>query len=367
MRILTINNTIFYREKDGLFLNKETGHFFVDLLSANNIISVFQINQKKSESDGFANFDVTNKGLKIFTVDRNKNRLIPFIKSFFMINRLVSKNDFIYLFYPGPICMVIAMLCIFYRKPYGIYVRGEQGIFSMISKYILRRAKIVNTISPSFTNHIKSLNIYTYTIRPMISFSESDIRHEKRSFGNDKIKLLYVGRIVFDKGVFELVKAVRNLKENGYNIHLNIVGDGTDKNKLQDLVSSYSLNDDVSFIGMISDKEKLIEIYDTSDIFVLPTYHEGFPRVIYEALIMHMPILTTFVGSIEYLMKDNYNCIRLEVKSIESISLAVEKLIKNPELRNSIAENGKQTIVDYLKDKKMSHAEWVSNFVRSGI
>ncbi|MBK1897721.1 glycosyltransferase [Chryseobacterium sp. YIM B02567] len=362
--MLTVNNTIFYEENNKLFLNKETGGFFVKLAGLGNHVSAFQISQKKTDKDTFANFSLSDTNIRIHDVKRRGSRFLPFLKSFFVIQKVIMKNDFVYIFYPGPICQIIALLCIFYRKPYGLYIRGEQGIESKLSQIILKKAKTIFTISPSFTQKILSYNKHTQTIRPMIGFEESDIiAHRKIDF-NKKIELLYVGRLVFDKGLFELLEALEVLKAKNYNVHLKLVGGGTDHDALVSYVEQKKLEENVTFFGMISDKDKLITIYQESDIFVLPTYHEGFPRVLYEAMMMHMPIITTFVGTINYLMKDNSNCLELIPKDSKSIVDQTEKLINDSDLAQNLADNGLKTIISYLNDKKMNHAEQLDQFIQ---
>ncbi|AZA63241.1 glycosyltransferase [Chryseobacterium indoltheticum] len=362
--MLTINNTIFYEENNKLFLNKETGGFFVKLEGLGNSVSAFQISQKKTAKDTFANFSLSDTNVKIHDVQRNGDRFLPFLKSFFIIQKEILKNDFVYIFYPGPICQIIALLCIFYRKPFGLYIRGEQGIESKLSQIIVKKAKTIFTISPRFTEKILRSNIHTQTIRPMIGFEESDIILQKKIDFSGKVELLYVGRLVFDKGLFELLDALEVLKTKKFNVHLKLVGGGTDYDALVSYVKQKKLDENVTFFGMISDKATLINIYKMSDIFVLPTYHEGFPRVLYEAMMMHMPILTTFVGSIGYLMKDNSNCLELVPKNNESIVNQVERLINDSDLAQKLADRGLNTITSYLEDKKVNHAEQLDQFIK---
>ncbi|ATL76033.1 glycosyl transferase family 1 [Chryseobacterium piperi] len=362
--MLTINNSIFYEENRQLFLDKETGNFFIKLGELGNSVSTFQISQQKTEDDTFANFVLSDKKIKIYEVKRKSNRFIPFLISFFVIQKAIIKNDFVYIYFPGPICKVIALLCIFYQKPYGLYIRGEQGIESKLSQIILKKAKTIFTISPSFTQKMSKYNKDTQTIRPMMGFEETDIVTNRTVDFKETVKMLYVGRLVFDKGLFELLDALEILKERGYNIHLNLVGSGIDFNNLVLCIKQKMLEENVTFFGMVSDKDRLINIYKESDIFVLPTYHEGFPRVLYEAMMMQIPIVTTFVGTIGYLMKDQLNCLELIPKNSESIVNQIEKLINNPDLAQSLANNGLETIIYYLKDKKINHAEQLDQFIK---
>jgi glycosyltransferase involved in cell wall biosynthesis len=361
MKILLVNNTIFYEENNELFLNKETGNFFIKLSDLGNEISAFQISQLKTEKDTFANFKISNQNIHIYEVKRRRNRIIPFLKSFFVIQKAIMKNDFIYVFYPGPICKVISVLCILYRKPFGLYIRGEQGISTSVSKFILKRATSIFTISPEFTQSIQSFNKNVNTIRPMIGFNEDDIVISRNINLLEKIELLYVGRLVYDKGLFELIDALEILVNMGKNVFLNLVGGGTDYESLIKVVNDKDLSDRVKFHGMISAKEDLEQMYKSCNVFVLPTYHEGFPRVLYEAMIMRIPIVTTFVGTINFLMVDEYNCLEIVPKSADSIVENIEKLLNNPLLTQDIADNGTNTIVKYLSDKKTDHAEQINS------
>ena len=116
---------------------------------------------------------------------------------------------------------------------------------------------------------------------------------------------------------------------------------------------------------MISDKNKLIDVYKKSEIFVLPTYHEGFPRVLYEAMIMGIPIVTTFVGSIDYLMKKEINCLEIKVRDIDSIVFALKRLIDKPKLANDLTEKARKTVINYLSDKKRNHEEHLNHFIKT--
>lgn len=365
MKILTINNTIFYYKENKIFLNKETGVFFERLSQLNNEVTAFQIGQPKTDFDNFANFDLkAGQKVKIVMINRNLNRLIPFIKAFFIIPKLIFLNDFVYLFYPGPICQVIACFCILFNKNYGIYVRGEQGIDTKLSRFIIKNAKIVNTISPKFTDQILNINKNSFTIRPMIGFDEEDIIFTRNFDLLKKANILYVGRLVYDKGLFELLSAINILREKFSNIHLTIIGDGPDLIGLKKTVDKLNIQNNVTFTGMISEKEALIEYYKRNDIFVLPTYHEGFPRVIYEALIMRIPILTTFVGTIGYLMKNNNNCIELKPKDVNSIVDGISRVISEQGLAEYLSKTGTETIVNYLVDKKENHANHLNKYLK---
>jgi glycosyltransferase involved in cell wall biosynthesis len=73
---------------------------------------------------------------------------------------------------------------------------------------------------------------------------------------------------------------------------------------------------------------------------VLPSYHEGFPRTIWEAMANSLPVIATRVGGIPNYLKNNENAILIEPKIVEDIVISVKKLINDNNLREKIVVNG---------------------------
>lgn len=361
MKILFIKNNVLYLEDKEYFVSKETGMFFQRISDLGNVVSLFQISEIRGEKDTFSNYSVTNDYFKLNTVFRNKeggklHRYFIFYKAFLLGISSIKKNDFVYLFYPGPICKVIALLCVFFKKPFGLYVRGEQEISDRVSRFLYKKAHCVLTISPQFTKMISDYSSRVSTIKPMISFNEDDFFENREFTLKKEVNLLYVGRIVKDKGIFELYDAFKALRETYINLTLTLVGNGEEYDVLNNMIIVDGFQGCVRMLGMIKEKETLKKIYMKSDIFILPTYHEGFPRVLYEAMIMNIPIVTTFVGSIGYLMKDNVNCINIDPKSMKDIIDSVELLIKDESLRRKVGIGGMNTIKMYLYNNNLDHS-----------
>lgn len=361
---MILNNNVLFESEGGLYVPKETGKFYIELLSEGNEVTIFQISMRKGPSDTFANFDITNKGLKIVRVTRRGIRIWAYIKAFFVGIVAIIKSDFVYIFYPGPICAVFAMLCVLLGKKFGIYVRGEQGIANPLSKLLYGQAELVLTVSPKFTQIIREFGGNSFTIRPMFDVVESDAILDRRYLKRPVYNLLYVGRTVRDKGLFELLSAAKQLKDAGHdNFHVHIVGDGIDLAEMKVKVKENLIDELITFHGMVSDKDTLRKFYLNSDLFVLPTYHEGFPRVLYEAMIFGVPIITTFVGTISYIMKDKINCYRIEPESVSSLKNEILSFLTSYEAKAVVAKFATTDILDYLSDKKDKHAVQLSKFI----
>jgi glycosyltransferase involved in cell wall biosynthesis len=159
-----------------------------------------------------------------------------------------------------------------------------------------------------------------------------------------------------DKGVIELLNAASILKAKEVDFFIKLVGNGEYINELQNLAINLKISDKVSFEGAVFDKEEIKKYYLEADIYILPTYHEGFPRTIYEAMLFELPIITTFVGGIPGLMKNRYNCLQITPKSPVSIVEAIEFAIEDYGKMREFAANGKLTIQKIFNERKKSQA-----------
>ena len=122
---------------------------------------------------------------------------------------------------------------------------------------------------------------------------------EKVTLENKIIKLVVVSRLVNQKNVDIVIKAVKRIEDK--NILLNIVGDGPEVNNLKNLVKEKSLNKRVSFIGKIKNSE-LHNYLEDADIFIQASNYEGLPHSILEAINYEIPILSTEVGGCSVLL-----------------------------------------------------------------
>ena len=118
-------------------------------------------------------------------------------------------------------------------------------------------------------------------------------------FQNRIIQLLVISRLVTQKNIDLIIKAVKVMENEG--IILNIVGDGSEINNLKNLVENYELEEKVNFIGKI-ENAKLNEYLSNADIFVQASNYEGLPHSILEAINYEIPILSTEVGGCSVLL-----------------------------------------------------------------
>ena len=116
------------------------------------------------------------------------------------------------------------------------------------------------------------------------------------------ITLLYVGALQDIKGVDTLVRALATIRERGYDVTLRIAGTGPLEGRLRSLAADLGVAEHVEWLGFV-DHGELPDVYDAADAFVYPgVIDEPFGRVMLEALASHTPILSSDVGSMDYIV-----------------------------------------------------------------
>lgn len=356
MKILIVDNTELISNGVDFCIESRAGEFKLELKNCGNQIAVFGQKLKPAENSIHV-FGLNENGIAVKGLWRKKNKLLNYLLLYGYAFLQIRNYDFIYLFYPGSF-RYIAFLCAFLNKPFGIYIRGLDDLDDRVSKSIYNKANLIFTVSDLFTNKINQFlgTPKAKTIRPMIPYSEADIVENRKYTRKEKYKILYFGRIAEEKGMNELVEATLILSRKRADFTIEIYGDGEYYKQTEKRIAELSLESLVALYGPEYDIVKIRAIYSEADIFILPTYHEGFPRTLYEAMIFGTPIVTTLVGGIPQLMSDKVNCRTIEVKSVDSIVNVLTSMLDDYESVTSIANNSTNTIKNLLTTRKKSHA-----------
>ncbi|WP_286845573.1 MULTISPECIES: glycosyltransferase family 4 protein [unclassified Proteiniphilum] len=363
MKILLLDNSSLTPVNDDYCIDAKTGIFAKELQSLGNEITMY--GQKVIAENTSHTYQLLKNRMKVVGLKRKKNKLLNYILLYLRIIPLIIKQNFVYIFYPSSYKFV-AMLCWIFRKKYGIYIRGEQGIKDKSSHWIYKNAFVVFTVTDGFTNFVSNVTgkHNAYTIRPMIPFTDRDVVTNREYRKGDIFKILYLGRVEADKGMVELIQAASKLREKEYNYELTIVGNGGFMPDIRALIRELNLDESVRLIGGVDDSDRIAEYYKTSDVYILPTYHEGFPRTLYEAMIFGTPIITTFVGGIPGIMKDGYNCKEIKPKSVDSIIEGLKFALMHYNLMIEYSKNATNTVFSILDPQRPSHAEHLNKFLK---
>ena len=363
MKILLLDNSSLTPIGDSLFVEPKTGAFIVELQTKGNEITVY--GQKVKAKDTVHTFNLTENNIKTSGINRKRNKFINYLFLYLKIISQIYKVDFVYIFYPTSF-KYVPFLCWLFRKKFGLYIRGMNGINDKISSWNYKKAYTIFTVSEFFTTMIneKTQTKKAHTIKPMIPFSEKDVLVNRKYKIKEKTSILYLGRIAYDKGIAELLKAVQVLNQKGYSFELNLVGSGEFLQKSKSLIKEYQIEDIVFVRGAVFEPEQVKSYYVNADVYVLPTYHEGFPRTLYESMIFGTPIVTTFVGGISVLMEDGLNCKEIQPKSVDSLVEGLEFAMNNQEKMIQFAKKGLTLVANIVDSKRMTHAQHLNKIIK---
>ena len=363
MKILIVDNSATIVNQDNHFTNNLNGLFLSDLKKSGNELTYLQFTTPRADSISVYNLEVN--GIRCVELNSNKNKLLRYLLSIPTITKQIKLSDFIYLYYPNTLRLT-AFLCRLFNKPYGLYIRGMNGLNDKTSLTIYRHAYTVLTVSDYFTNMVNNITHKdsAHTIRPMIPYTDADVIKGRNYESKDVYNILFLGRVAKDKGLEELLNAMRQLRDKGYLFKLRIVGNGEYFGQTERLVADLDLKTCVYLEGPVYDDIKKADYYKNADLYVLPTYHEGFPRTLYEAMIFGTPIITTFVGGIPALMKDGENCKRIEPKSAESIAEALAYAMDNYENMGSMAKNATELVAKVVDHNRPTHARQLFDIIK---
>lgn len=176
-------------------------------------------------------------------------------------------------------------------------------------------------------------------------------------------RLVFVGRMAAVKGVPVLLDAMAALRRNDPDVELTLVGDGPDRPWLERRIVELGLEGAVTITGYLS-QAAVADRLAASDIFVLPSFAEGVPVVLMEAMASRLPVVTTRIAGIPELVEDGVSGFVVPPGEPAVLAKRIEALVRDPELRQRMGEAGRAKVVAEFDIQKES-AHLLDLLVRS--
>ncbi|MCX7548385.1 glycosyltransferase [Xanthomarina sp. F1114] len=153
---------------------------------------------------------------------------------------------------------------------------------------------------------------------------------------NKPFTFICVARLVYEKGIINLLEAARIINNKGYSFKYLIVGPLEENSKKlnKDILNQYE--DIVDLLGARND---VLQLLETSDAFVLPTFREGFSRVLLEAAAVGIPIVSTNVTGVRDFTRHQKEAILVEPQNSEDLAKAMIEIATNTKLADKLVEN----------------------------
>lgn len=301
-----------------------------------------------------------------FTFFRN------YIAAMLQLARFIWRSDYVVVFLPSFLSVVACLLALAMRKKLGVYIGGNWGeeskyrtrnlarlIAYPINRFLIdpcvywiaRRSRFVITPGYDLYSKLGSINGRTHLPVPMINIQRSDLIERVDTCQEPTITLLFVGALRYTKGVMELLEAISRMRQNhtfGDRLQVWFVGTGEADVALQQRAEALGITQQVRLFGHVTNGLQLHELYRRADIFVLPTFSEGFPRVLYEAMTFGLPIITTSVGGIPYFLKHATHAYLVPPRSVDALEEAITTLITDATLRQDMIRHARALMLEEI-------------------
>lgn len=164
----------------------------------------------------------------------------------------------------------------------------------------------------------------------------------KLNIPQDRQVLGFVGRFTKDKGIKELIEAFEILTQENFNIHLLLCGDFEEGDPVeQNVIDRMKCNPHITMAGFVS---HVIPYYYLMDLFVLPSFREGYPTVLLEASAAGLPVVSTYVtGCIDAVMH-GVNGFLVKPGNSYELAEGIRKLLQDPELAKQMGSAGRKRV-----------------------
>ena len=210
---------------------------------------------------------------------------------------------------------------------YHRWIQSQVDAFICVSKRVYD-AQIIPSMANKYHLVYNGVNTHRFPV-----LSESSIPNKPFIIG-------YAGRIIENKGIFELLDAIRMIHINTDDIRLVICGDGrpADIERMNQYINQYQMTEYVEYVGFQKDMNQW---YRSIHCLVAPSkVQEAFGLVLCEAMYCKVPVITSTSGAQAEIIENGISGILIDMVNSESISEAIQCLMKNDAVRASIIEQG---------------------------
>lgn len=281
-------------------------------------------------------------------------RVKMFISAFSLLVKEVKHNR------PDIVHLHASVAGSFYRKALFILYLKKKGIPTVLHIHGSRFESFYNNMGPlkkKFVRYVLGLNKRVIVLSDYwkeffqeiipaekITVVENGIELENYNYDKDEAfaEILFMGRLGDRKGVYDLLESCEQLVTKNSDFLIHIAGDG-EVEKVKERVRQKKLENHVNVTGWIEEKERS-EYLKKANIMVLPSYNEGFPMAILEAMNYGAAVISTRVGGIPEMISENTNGFIIDPGDVEALTTRMQLLLERPELRELMGKNNMRKV-----------------------
>lgn len=243
---------------------------------------------------------------------------------------------------------LFALLAVLARRPYVLHLHGggflrffadESGLWSRrYIRWVFDRARVVLVLSQGWAAAIRQV-----TQNPRVRVLPNPVVVPRQTASpNAGKRLVFLGRVEAEKGVAELIQAVSRLGAAHPEVELVLAGDQPAE-WAEAYARSLGVDGRLRFVGWVTGERKAAVFYE-ANVFVLPSYHEGLPMSLLEAMAWGLPVVATAVGGIPDVVVQGRHGYLVPPRDTQALTLALDRLLSDPAARRAMGAAGREYV-----------------------
>jgi len=236
-------------------------------------------------------------------------------------------------------------------KPLVVSFRGDDGylardrwVWRVPAKWVMRRASMIAPVSRELLDIIRQLGVPETKCHLPRFGVDLEMFHppvtEKRP--QDRVRLLFVGSLIERKGLHDLIQALSDPRFA--DTELVVVGEGAQHSQLTSLGEQLGLSERIQWLGTRPPAE-VAELMRSVDLLCLPSYMEGRPNVVNEAMASGLPVVTTRVGGIPDMVREGETALLFDPGNVVELRACLAALVADDGLRRMMGMAGHAFLV----------------------
>jgi glycosyltransferase involved in cell wall biosynthesis len=229
-------------------------------------------------------------------------------------------------------------------------------LYGMVDRFVLRSYARVVAVSEEVRQRLLKAGVREGKIRMVrngidlrpLRGASASLRGELGVNGGLVVGL--VGRLAWEKGVDVFVRAAARVLEEMPDARFVVVGEGPDREKLEQLVEELKVGEGVRMLGR---REEMPGIYASLDVMVSSSRQEGLPMAILEGMASGLPMVATAVGEVPTVVKDDCTGVLVAPDDVEALAAAIAALLRDGERRRRLGAAARQLIEDEYSAERM--------------
>ena len=228
----------------------------------------------------------------------------------------------------------------------NIYPEG-QGVKNDLTNY-----KITNKPLKIFANGNVNGVDCDYFDPELFSENDNKILKQQLKISPEDYVFIFVGRLVRDKGINELIKAFEELKKEIQNVKLLLVGDFEQQLDplFPETIEKIKTNQSIIAVGF---QDEVRPYFAVANALVFPSYREGFPNVVLQASAMNLPCVVTNINGCNEIITDTINGLIVPTKNYKALQIAMKTLANDADLTNNLRLKSRINIINKFDRKKV--------------